>query len=197
MIVGNDGFYVPDPEDGIIGDPNPDWIANITNSVSFKNFTFSFQLDYTQGGDICSATIYTLLGRGLITETLDRENTYILPGVDRSGNKNTMQINNSDYYFSNFLSGPSELQVYDASTVRLQEISLSYSLPNKFLTRTPFGSVSITASGYNLWFDAINTPDGANFDPNTSGLGVGNGFGFDYINGPSSKRYGLSAKITF
>lgn len=197
MIVGNDGYYAPDPEDGIIGDPNPDWTANITNSVSFKNFTFSFQLDYTQGGDIYSSTIYTLLGRGLITETLDRENTYILPGVDRSGNKNTIQINNSDYFFSNLLSGPSELQVYDATTIRLQEISLSYSLPDKLLSRTPFGSVSLTASGYNLWFDAVNTPDGANFDPNTSGLGVGNGFGFDYINGPSSKRYGLSAKITF
>jgi hypothetical protein len=196
-IIGNDGYYAPDPEDGIIGDPNPDWITNITNSISYKNFTFNFQLDYTHGGDICSATIYTLLGRGLITETLNRENTFILPGVDRSGNKNIIQINNSDYFFSNLLSGPDELQVYDASTVRLQEISLSYSLPKNILSKTPFGSVSFTASGYNLWYDAINTPSGANFDPNTSGLGVGNGFGFDYINGPSSKRYGFSAKFTF
>ncbi|NQU84452.1 MAG: SusC/RagA family TonB-linked outer membrane protein, partial [Mariniphaga sp.] len=144
-----------------------------------------------------SSTVATLLGRGLIVETLDRENTYILPGVDESGDPNTIQINNSDYYFSNVLFGPSELQVYDASTIRLQEVSLSYSLPSQILNKTPFGSVTFTASGYNLWYDAINTPDGANFDPNTSGLGVGNGFGFDYINGPSAKRYGFSAKITF
>jgi len=197
MIVGNDGLYVSDPQDGIIGDPNPDWIANITNTFSFKNFTLDFQFDYTHGGDVYSSTIATLLGRGLITETIDRENTYVLPGVDANGNKNTFQINNSDYYFSNVLFGPSELQVYDATTIRLQEISLSYTLPKALLDNTPFGTISLTASGYNLWFDAINTPDGANFDPNTSGLGVGNGVGFDFINGPSSRRYGFSAKITF
>ncbi len=196
-IVGNDGLYVTDPQDGIIGDPNPDWITNITNTLSYKNVTLGFQFNYTHGGDVYSSTIATLLGRGLITETSDRENTYVLPGVDQSGNKNTFQINNSDYYFSNVLFGPDELQVYDASTIRLQEISLSYSLPSRILENTPLGSVSLTASGYNLWFDAINTPDGANFDPNTSGLGVGNGFGFDYINGPSSRRYGFSIKLTF
>ena len=144
-----------------------------------------------------ASTISTLLGRGLIEETIDRENTYILPGVDQSGNTNTFQINNSDYYFTSIFSGPSELWVYDASTIRLQEISLSYSLPEKLLNSTPFGSVSLTAIGNNLWYNAINTPDGANFDPNTSGLGVGNGFGFDYINGPSSRRYGFSIKLTF
>ncbi|MEN8116849.1 MAG: SusC/RagA family TonB-linked outer membrane protein [Bacteroidota bacterium] len=196
-IVGNDGLYVTDPQDGIIGDPNPDWISNLTNTFSFKNLALSFQFNYVHGGDVYSSTIATLLGRGLITETIDRENTYVLPGVDADGNKNTFQINNSDYYFSNVLFGPDELQVYDATTIRLQEVSLSYTLPSKLLSNTPLGAVSITASGYNLWYDAINTPDGARFDPNTSGLGVGNGFGFDYINGPSARRYGISAKITF
>ena len=65
------------------------------------------------------------------------------------------------------------------------------------MDKTPFGSLVFTASGSNLWYDAINTPDGANFAPNTSGTGVGNGFGFDLINGPSAKRYGFSLKATF
>ena len=93
--------------------------------------------------------------------------------------------------------GPNEYQVYDASTIRLQEASLSYNMPSEFLKTTPFGSLSFTISGNNLWFDAINTPKGANFDPNTSGTGVGNGFGFDFINGPSARRYGFSVKATF
>ncbi len=197
LIVGNDGLYMTDPQDGIIGDPNPDWMSNLINTFTFKNISLACQLNYVHGGDVYSSTTATLLGRGLITETLDRENSYVLPGVNSDGNKNTIQINNSDYYFSNVLFGPSELQVYDASTIRLQEISLSYSLPASVLNSTPFGSVSITASGYNLWYNAVNIPKGANFDPNTSGLGVGNGFGFDYINGPSAKRYGLSVKVTF
>ncbi|MEM9685848.1 MAG: SusC/RagA family TonB-linked outer membrane protein, partial [Bacteroidota bacterium] len=197
FVVGADGNYVQDTEDGIIGDPNPDWIINVQNSFSYKNFTLGFQFNYTHGGDIYSSTISTLLGRGLIPETLDRENTFILPGVDASGVPNNVQINNSSYFFGNLLFGPSELQVYDASVLRLQELSLSYALPEKFLERTPFGSLVFTLQGTNLWFDAINTPDGANFDPNTSGTGVGNGFGFDFINGPSSRRYGFSVKATF
>ncbi|NQU88464.1 MAG: SusC/RagA family TonB-linked outer membrane protein, partial [Mariniphaga sp.] len=52
MVVGNDGLYVQDTEDGIIGDPNPDWISNLTNTLSYKNFTLDFQFNYVHGGDI-------------------------------------------------------------------------------------------------------------------------------------------------
>ena len=197
LVVGADGNYVQAAEDGVIGDPNPDWTGAIINTLSYKNFTLGFQFNYQQGGDVYSSTISTLLGRGLITETVDREDTYILPGVDGNGNPNTLAINNSTFWFSNILFGPSELQVYDATTLRLQEASLSYRMPSKFLDKTPFGSLVFTVSGQNLWFRAFNTPKGANFDPNTSGTGVGNGFGFDFINGPSSRRYGMSIKASF
>lgn len=197
LVVGGDGNYVQDPNDGVIGDSNPDYIMNVSNTFSYKNFEFSFLVNYTKGGDFYSSTISTLLGRGLIPETLDRERTFILPGVNQSGQTNNIQINNSDYYFTNILFGPSELQVYDATTIRLQEISLGYRLPAKWLEKTAFSNISFKASGYNMYYRAVNTPKGANFDPNTSGTGVGNGSGFDYLNGPSSRRYGLSVKIEF
>ncbi|MGW9684445.1 SusC/RagA family TonB-linked outer membrane protein [Flagellimonas sp. 2504JD1-5] len=197
LVVGQDGNYVQDPTDGIIGDPNPDWVMNLRNTLSYKNFTLGFQWNYTQGGDIYSQTIATLLGRGLIPETLNREDTYILEGVDLNGNPNRVQLNNSQYFFNNLLFGQSESKIYDATTIRLQEASLSYSVPKKFLEKTPFGQLVFTASGQNLWFRAVNTPKGANLDPNTSGTGVGNGFGFDFINGPSSRRYGFSLKASF
>ena len=196
-LVDANGNYIQDQQDGIIGDPNPDWSANLSNAFNYKNFTLGFQFNYVQGGDVYSSTISTLLGRGLIPETTDRRATYVLKGLAPNGQPNNSQINNSDFYFTNILFGPSELQVYDATTIRLQECSLAYSLPAKSLEKTPFGSLSFTLSGYNLWFRAINTPKGANFDPNTSGTGVGNGFGFDFINGPSSRRYGLSVKANF
>ena len=197
LIVGANGSYVQAAEDGVIGDPNPDWTGALINSLSYKNFTLRFQFNYQQGGDVYSSTISTLLGRGLITETVNREDTYILPGVLTDGSPNTLAINNSTFWFSNVLFGPSELQVYDATTLRLQELSLAYALPSKVLDRTPFGSLVFTVSGQNLWYRAFNTPKGANFDPNTSGTGVGNGFGFDFINGPSSRRYGLTVKASF
>ena len=110
---------------------------------------------------------------------------------------NDIQINNSDYYFSNVAFGPSELQVYDGSTIRLREVSLGYSLPSKALERTPFGSLSFTLTGQNLWFKGINVPEVTNFDPENLGVGVGNALGFDFINSPGSRRYGMSIKATF
>ncbi|WP_324023625.1 SusC/RagA family TonB-linked outer membrane protein [Maribacter sp. BPC-D8] len=203
FLIDDGGDYVTTEVDAngnvpIIGNPNPDYIMNIINSFSYKNWNLGFQISHIKGGDVVSNTIGTLLGRGLITETLDRENTYILPGVSQStGEVNNKQINNSTYYFNNILFGPTELKVYDASVLRLQELSLGYTFPAKSLERTPFGSLTITAQGFNLWFDAYNTPEGANFDPNIQGAGVGNSQGFDFINGPSSRRYGVSVKATF
>ncbi|ALM07889.1 TonB-dependent receptor [Sediminicola sp. YIK13] len=202
FLVSGSGNYIEEEVDEngllpVIGNPNPDWTLNVTNNFSFKNFNMSFLFNHVQGGDIYTSTVATLLGRGLTTDTSDRENVYVLPGIAPDGNPNTVQINNSDYYFSNVLFGPAELQVYDATTLRLQEISLGYSVPKKHLDNTPFGSVSFTLTGFNMWFKAFNVPDGTNFDPNVAGVGVGNGIGFDFLNGPSSKRYGFSVKATF
>lgn len=203
LLVDDGGDYVTTEQDAdgnvpVIGNPNPDFVTNFINTISYKNWNLGFQFNWTKGGDIVSNTIATLLGRGLIVETLDRENTYILPGVSQStGEPNNRQINNSTYFFNNILFGPTELKVYDASVVRLQELSLGYSFPSKYLDRTPFGSLTFTLQGFNLWYDAYNTPDGANFDPNIQGAGVGNSQGFDFLNGPSSRRYGISVKASF
>lgn len=167
-IVNNQGSYDETFEPTIIGDANPDWIANISNSISYKNLNFSFLLNYQQGGDIFTYTVATLLGRGLTTDTLDRELSFILPGVNSNGQQNGKQINNSTFYFSNVLYGPDEMLVYDASHWRLGEISLSYSLPQSMIENTPFGNISITASGFNLFYNAYNTPEGTNFDRSRS-----------------------------
>ena len=197
LSVNADGSYIEEQGLFVIGDPNPDWLLNVNNSISFKNFTLSALISYTHGGDIYSRTVSTLLGRGLTTDTEDRLRTFILPGDGPDGNPNNVQLVNSQFYFSNVLFGPDELGIYDASVLRLQEVSLSYSVPSKVLDKTPFGSLSFTLSGQNLWFDAINIPDGTNFDPNVAGVGIGNGRGFDFLNGPSSKRYGMSIKASF
>jgi len=181
----------------IIGDAVPDYVMNFINNLSWKGLTLGVQINHTKGGDILSSTIATLLGRGLIVETEDRLATYVLPGVTADGSPNTTQINNSTYFFSNLLFGPTETRIYDASVIRLQEVSLSFAVPTRLLEKTPFGNLSISLQGFNLWFDAYNTPDGANFDPNVAGVGIGNGRGFDFLNGPSSRRYGFSLKTSF
>ena len=196
-MVNNQGSYDETFDPTIIGDANPDWIANLSNTISYKNLSLNFLFNYQQGGDIFTYTVATLLGRGLTTDTLDRELSFVLPGVNSNGQPNTKMINNSTFYFSNVLYGPDEMLVYDASHWRLGEVSLSYNLPKNLIESTPFGSISITASGFNLAYNAWNTPEGTNFDPNIAGVGIGNGRGFDFINGPSARRYGGSIKLTF
>ncbi|MET1260311.1 SusC/RagA family TonB-linked outer membrane protein [Flagellimonas sp. DF-77] len=203
FLINDGGSFVVAEQDNdgnvpIIGDAIPDYTMNFINNLRWKNWNLNFQINHVKGGDILSSTVAVLLGRGLIVETEDRLNTYVLPGVRQStGEVNNIQLNNSTYFFSNLLFGPTETRIYDASVVRLQEVSLGYTFPSKFLDKTPFGSLTLTAQGFNLWYDAYNTPDGANFDPNVQGVGIGNGRGFDFINGPSSRRYGISIKATF
>ncbi len=204
LLVDNAGNYVAESvdEDDLlpqIGDSNPDFIMNYNSTMSWRGLSLNVAVNHVSGGDIYSTYVATLLGRGLTTDTEDRLGTYILDGVNQTtGEPNNIQINNSDFYFTNgFASQADELSVYDASVIRLQEVSLGYTLPTKWLEKTPFGSLRFKLSGFNLWYDAYNTPEGINFDPNTTGLGAGNGQGFEFLTGPSSKRYGVSINATF
>jgi hypothetical protein len=181
----------------LIGDSNPDFIANVANSITYGNVSFNFLFNATIGGDMYSSYMMTLLGRGQTIDTVDRELPYVLPGVLSDGSPNNKQIDNATTYFGNLIVGPDELRTWDASVLRLSEVSLTYDVPKKWLDSTPFGAASISAQGFNLWYDAYNTPEGTNYDPNIAGLGVGNGSGFEYFNGVSAKRMGVSVKLTF
>ena len=181
----------------LIGDSNPDFIANIGNTLTYGNLSLNVLFNASIGGDMYSSFIMTLLGRGITTDTLDRELPYILPGVLADGSPNNKMIDNATTYFGNLILGGDELRTWDASVLRLSEVSLTYDIPSSWLDKTPFGAASISAQGFNLWYDAYNTPDGINYDPNIAGLGVGNGSGFEYFNGVSARRYGVSLKLTF
>ena len=197
-IVGSDGNYLVDNDLKIIGDPNADWRSTLINEFSYKGFTLQAQLEYTHGGDMYSTTAAALLSRGLTTDTdFDRSQTYILPGVTQDGAVNNIQIAATDVGFRNSGFFIDEQAIYDASAIRLREVSLGYTFPEKLLDKTPFGSLRINFVGQNLWFKAVNFPEGLNFDPEVSSLGVGNGQGFDFLTGPTSKRYGFSLNATF
>ncbi|RDY59369.1 SusC/RagA family TonB-linked outer membrane protein [Flagellimonas nanhaiensis] len=195
-IVGADGLYLEEDQIGILGDPNPDWQGTLINTLSYKNFTFGMQWNYQHGGDMYSATAATLTIRGLAGETdFDRSIPVVAPGVKQDGTTNDIQITANDHYWENL--GISEFRIWDATHLRLREVSLSYSLSKKALDKTPFGDITITAIGNNLWFKAFNFPDSINFDPAVSSEGVGNSRGFDLLTGPTAKRYGLTVRASF
>jgi len=196
IITASNGFYDFNPDDTIIGDPNPDWTAGFSNTFRYKGFSLYALINYRHGGDFMSKTATTLLSRGVIDFPFDRLGSFVLPGVNEDGSPNTTQIGASDIAFENWLNGD-EFEIYDGSTLRIQEVSLGYDFGAKALDKTPFTSLSVKVSGQNLWYKAFNLPDGANVDTNTLANGVGNNIGLEYFSGPSAKRYGFSIKATF
>ncbi|MDZ4147509.1 MAG: SusC/RagA family TonB-linked outer membrane protein [Flavobacteriaceae bacterium] len=198
-VVDGFGNYIATNDDVIIGDPNADWTASFGTSFDYKGFNFTTNWQYRHGGDIWSQSIGATIGRGTVNVPFNREATFILPGVKQDGTPNDIQITAANAGFDNFgfAGARGEPLIFDGSTIRLQEVSLGYTVPAKFLEKTPFGSLSFTASGFNLWYDAVNTPSAVKFDPNTLSTGVGNGQGLDFISGPSSRRYGFSLKASF
>jgi TonB-linked SusC/RagA family outer membrane protein len=207
VVRNSDGLYAVDPTQRIIGNPNPDWNSAFINNFSFKGVTLSFQVDVRYGGDMYASTPSATLGRGVVEEGNNPlDISYILPGVRQNGVdaegqpvyvKNDLQITASDYGFNTQFNGIDDAAIFDGSFVRLREISLSYDFPKSLLSKTPLKSASIQVNGNNLWFNAFNVPKNVNFDPEVLSTGVGNGFGFDYLTGPSARRYGVSLRVTF
>jgi len=198
-LIDGDGYFEQDDEIAVIGNPHPDFTTSVTNSLSWKGLSLSAQLDYRHGGDIFSGTAEALLSRGLSKDTdFDRTQAFVLEGVRADGTPNTTMITATNLFFDNYGFGPDELTVFDATTIRLRDVTLSYSIPRSLIQNTPFGEIAISLSGQNLWFDAINLPEHSNVDTDALGLGAdGNGLGFEFLNGPSVRRYGASLRVRF
>ena len=197
-IIGANGVYQADPDIKQVGNPNPDWNFNAGTTVNWKGITFRMLWNYQEGGDMYAGTPSTLLSRGILQETdFDRFVPVIVPGVLADGSPNNIQVTPNQHYWRDMGVWHSENRIYDATHIRLREISLGFNLPKEWLENSPLGNASLTFSGQNLWYKAFNFPAGANFDPEVASLGVGNGRGFDFVTGPTSKKYGASLRITF
>ena len=197
FIVDGQGNYQAASGQSIIGDPNPDFTANWINNISYKGLSFGFQWQYIKGGDIFSSTVQSLLARGNTVDTdVDRNVPIVLPGVKADGTPNDIQTYIGDSFFRAYFFAD-EGGVFDATSIRLREISLSYVFPDALIEKTPFGRIGITFSGQNLWYNAPNFPEGINYDPEVLSLGVGNGRGFDFRTAPTAKKVGVTLNATF
>jgi TonB-linked SusC/RagA family outer membrane protein len=197
IVTGADGIPVPNQDISVIGDPNPDFQANWINSLSWKGLTLDFQWQYISGGDIYSITTATMLARGNTTDTdFDRFLPVIFPGVKADGTPNDVQAYIGDVSFRSYFFA-NEGSIFDATTIRLREIGLSYNIPASVLENTPFGSASLRFAGENLWYNAPNFPEGVNFDPEVISVGVGNRRGLEFVTGPTARKYGVNLALTF
>jgi TonB-linked SusC/RagA family outer membrane protein len=211
----------------VIGDPNPDWKAGISNTVTFKGLSLYFLVDIRKGGDVFSLDRYYGLATGMTAETAgdnelgnptrtpivrNADGSYastsggvILPGVyaagttingqDVSGQPNTVRSPNTEYGLYGYLRNPSSAFIYDASFVKLREVSLTYSLPNSLLTK--FGGVKgvdFSIVGRNLWIIHKNLPDADPEDALSSG-NLGQGYSSGAF--PTTRSLGANLRFRF
>ena len=86
---------------------------------------------------------------------------------------------------------PEAQYVYDASFVKLRELSLSYKLPSDALG--PFQTASISLIGRNLWIISSNVP----YSDPEAGVSAGNVQGNQSGAYPNLKEIGLNLKFQF
>ncbi|WP_201983135.1 SusC/RagA family TonB-linked outer membrane protein [Hymenobacter rubidus] len=196
IINPTSGLFAPDLTNQVIANPNPKWQAGITNTFSYKGISASFLVDEIYGGDVVSFSTGSYKSAGTLKETgANRDAPRVIKGVIPNGDgtyrPNNIQVDAQNYWASFGLQ--SDLNVYDATAIRLREVSLGYSLPKGLLERTPIGGASITFSGRNLFYYAPNAP----FDPETNTQGAGNIRGLELQGAPNARNYGVNLRFTF
>ena len=199
LINGQTGLWVPELSSQVTANPNINWQGGVTNTFSYKGLTFSFLIDAIVGGDILSFTQAAYRNAGVLKETgQNRDQPRIIPGViavtnpdgTTSYRPNNIQIDAQSYWSNQGLQ--SDLSIFDGTHYTLREVSLSYALPKGLLEHTPFGNVSFSLSGRNLFYYAPN----ANFFPEVNTQGAGNIRGLDLQGPPSVRSYGAYLRFS-
>lgn len=183
-VLGGDGIN----DMKYVGDMTPRTTMGWSNTFNYKDFTFSFLIDGKFGGKVLSMTEATLDGWGVSERSGAARDAgkVVIDGVSFDAQKfyrNTGATNFNSAYAN-------ELYLYDATNVRMREMSLGYTFRNLL----GYGK-NLTASliGRNLFFFYKDAP----MDPDVS-LGTGNGWqGADMFALPSSRSIGLNLKLNF
>lgn len=207
-VVGVNGFYVQTTTtNNVIGNVNPDWIGGIYNTFRYKDFSLGFLIDVRQGGDVFSLDLYYGLDTGVLPETAGlndlgnpSRNTIanggglITKGYTADGKVNTKRVENTGTGFYGYERNPAAGFVYDASYVKLRELNLTYSLPQKVVGKiAPFKGVDFSVIGRNLWIFHKNLPYA---DPEEA-ITAGNIQGYQSGAYPTTRTLGFNLKLRF
>ena len=190
MTVTNESEYVNKP----IGNIQPKLTMSVSPTFTYKGITLSALFDMKFGGDIFSYSEMLATGNGLARRTLNRgeENNYMMvfPGVTESGEVNTKQVSASEYYGSL----QAEDFIYDASFIKLKELSIGYSFPSSMLKKTPVNSLNVSFVARNLCYLMKHTPGTSpegGYDTTMFSQAI------DYASLPFTRTFGISINLGF
>jgi len=190
FIIGPDGRYIVDNTLKKLGNYNPDFIVGWYNNFYYKNWGLSFLLDWRQGGVLVSRTQALAGVGGQLIETVDRpEEGIVAEGVVNTGTAanpeyvpNTTPLSAEAYYRQFYDRNHEENNTYDASYVKLREMSLSYTFNGKRAGR----QLQVSLVGRNLWAFS----DIPHFDPEQLAVQ-----GTNFLSGVEDMSYATSRSV--
>jgi len=157
----------------IIGDPNPDYTATLTNEFTYKKASIRIQLDAVKGGEVFNADWRTRQGVGNGKEA-EKEQTGVYPRG----------------YINSFYGTVEQWRIDDGSFVKLRELSVSYSFGKVKM----FKDITASFSGRNL----ISWDNYKGYDPEVNAGGqstILRGIDFGAIPIPKTFSIGVAAKF--
>ncbi|HYG01627.1 MAG TPA: SusC/RagA family TonB-linked outer membrane protein [Chryseosolibacter sp.] len=202
-IIHENGVPLRDNTNKVLGNVNPDWMGGISNTFEYKGVSLNVLVDAKIGGDVYSMTNAWGRYAGVLEETLIGRQTGIIGdgvkvvGEDESGSPiyapNDVTVGVQTYNHAAFGNSIVAGSVFDASYVKLRQVSLGYSLPKSVIGGTPFSKVTFSVIGRNLALLYSNVP---HIDPETA-FGNGNDtLGMEHAQLPSSRSIGFNLNLT-
>ena len=173
----------------LLGNANPDFTMGWSNTLTYTDLELYFLIDFRFGGEVMSLTQSELDANGVTKVTEDaRARGY----VEYQGPK----FNDPRAFYSAVggRNAISEYYMYDATCIRLREVSLSYSFPKTILENSRFiKGIDVSLAARNLCFLKKEAP----FDPDAV-MSVGNNNqGVDVFGMPTTRNIGFNLRLTF
>lgn len=167
-----------------LGSVLPDYNAGFRNDFSYKGINLSLLFSARFGGIVVSPTQGFLDGLGVSKASADARDAGGVP-------INNGRIDAQHYYETVGLGQLLSHYTYSATNVRLQETSIGYTFPKKWMG----DRVKLTASlvGRNLWMIYCKAP----FDPELTASTGSYLQGIDYFMQPSLRSLGFNVQLKF
>lgn len=180
LALDETGFYYED----VIGNCTPDFYGGFTNTFNYKNWSLMAAFTFSYGNDL----IYQKDVTDMCFNSLSNRSTRVLDASSADHfNGNSLSSYNSTMFLTN-------LNVYDASYLKLQTLSLAYNFSAKVLKKLKLNNLQVYATASNV-FTITNYPGpdpAVSDDPYTI-----SGGGRDISSYPTVKSYSFGIRLGF
>ncbi|MRG43506.1 hypothetical protein GFS24_00185 [Chitinophaga sp. SYP-B3965] len=201
LIVGPDGFPLVNDELSVIGNPIPDFVVKMNNTLRWKTLTLGIDWEWKKGGDVWNGTQAALdyYGRSAVSGIERNTKGYVFPGVTADGHVNTTPVDFYDpaqpveqnRWVRYGESGVAEAYIQKADHLRINNLQLSWQLVFSNMKFPQKLTVSTYVSNLLLWTAYKGV------DPNQVLYDQSNTTGLDFFNLPATKTYGLNVSLQF